>query len=58
MLLVAVLQRPSAGEMAALGMVLAVLTAWGTYRPADNRMLCVDLAEYFRLKKHLQYCCL
>lgn len=42
----ALLQRPSVGE-AALGIMLSVRIAWGIYKPSDNYMLRVDLAEYF-----------
>jgi len=38
--------------VAAFGIVLSVPIAWGIYRPGDNDMLHVDLAEYFKLKKH------
>lgn len=47
----ALLQRPSVGE-AALGIMLSVSIAWGMYKPSDNYMLHVDLAEYFKLRKH------
>lgn len=49
---VALLQRPGASEVPAFGMVLLVHIAQGVYRPGDNCVLCVDLAEYFKLKKH------
>lgn len=39
-------------EVAAFGIVLSVHMAWGIYKPGDNYMLCVDLAEYFKLEKH------
>ena len=43
----ALLQGPSAGEVAAFGIMLLVHIAWSIYRPRDNYMLHVDLAEYF-----------
>lgn len=49
----ALLQSPSLRELAACGIVLSVHIALGIYRPRDKYVLCVDLAEYFKLKTPL-----
>lgn len=43
---------PAHMRWSALGVMLLVPVAWGTYRPGDNYMFHVDLAEYFKLRKH------